>query len=236
MGIIPPCPKCGGPRYYEGHSPRCRPCRLDAQKRARRARAEKLSPCADCGALLPHKELTRRTRRCAACARANERAMEAAYKQRPEIKQREAAWMRQKRAADRDRARAQGRESMRRQRAADPQKNRDGAKRWRQKYPERLRAQNRRTKMQWRAVPIEHTPAQWEAMKAYFSYRCLCCGRYEPEIVLTEDHVIPITRGGTDHISNIQPLCFSCNSAKGNRHETDYRKVSLLCARSRRSL
>ena len=66
------------------------------------------------------------------------------------------------------------------------------------------------------------TPQQWSDLKIQYNFTCLCCGRREPEIKLTADHVIPITRDGTSDISNIQPLCFSCNSTKHNKI-IDYR-------------
>jgi 5-methylcytosine-specific restriction endonuclease McrA len=34
---------------------------------------------------------------------------------------------------------------------------------------------------------------------------------------LTVDHIIPLSRGGTDELSNLQFLCLAHNSGKGDR-------------------
>jgi 5-methylcytosine-specific restriction endonuclease McrA len=67
------------------------------------------------------------------------------------------------------------------------------------------------------------TLRQWQELKAFYDHTCLCCGRKEPEIKLTADHVIPVFLHGTSNIENIQPLCGSCNSSK-HTQIIDYRE------------
>lgn len=53
---------------------------------------------------------------------------------------------------------------------------------------------------------------EWEELKAKQGNRCAKC---KEEKKLTIDHIIPLSKGGKNIISNIQPLCGSCNSSKG---------------------
>lgn len=53
-----------------------------------------------------------------------------------------------------------------------------------------------------------------EVRRAVFSrdgYACVECGATEN---LTVDHILSVVRGGSNHLSNLQTLCRSCNSKK----------------------
>lgn len=75
------------------------------------------------------------------------------------------------------------------------------------------------------------TVNEWVDLRESYGNRCLCCGQREGDISIkngssikiTPDHVIPLARGGSNSIDNIQPLCVPCNASKGARRTTDYR-------------
>lgn len=64
-----------------------------------------------------------------------------------------------------------------------------------------------------------YTDREWQALCREYNFCCARCGRRRR---LTVDHVIPVSKGGSSDISNLQPLCRPCNSLKGARI-VDYR-------------
>jgi len=51
------------------------------------------------------------------------------------------------------------------------------------------------------------------------NYQCKKCGRTEPEVLLTPDHIIPLSKHGDNLPGNIQVLCEPCNHKKSNKIE-----------------
>jgi 5-methylcytosine-specific restriction endonuclease McrA len=58
------------------------------------------------------------------------------------------------------------------------------------------------------------TTEEWFALLEHYGGVCLACGAGEAKD-LSVDHVVPLSKGGPNTITNIQPLCGTCNSLKG---------------------
>jgi len=60
----------------------------------------------------------------------------------------------------------------------------------------------------------------WEDIKAYYNNCCSYCG--EKSSNLTVDHIVPISRGGKNALSNMVPACPHCNCSKNNKDLIDW--------------
>lgn len=75
-----------------------------------------------------------------------------------------------------------------------------------------------------RAAEIEtHTLEQWLAKRDAIGC-CIYCGSPGP---LEKDHATPVTRGGSNGITNVVPACTSCNASKGNLTAAEFIRRTL---------
>ena len=88
-------------------------------------------------------------------------------------------------------------------------------RKWRENNRDKVRIFEKNRGARERNAVGSFTFQEWEDLKKKCNYTCQMCGKKEPKIKLTIDHIIPISRGGINYINNIQPLCRSCNSIKG---------------------
>ena len=86
-----------------------------------------------------------------------------------------------------------------------------------------IASQDRSANVRWvrKFVALgKFTAKEFKDLSSAYGNVCLRCGKSRP---LVADHVIPIAKGGTNDITNIQPLCARCNGIKSDK-STDYRK------------
>jgi len=56
-------------------------------------------------------------------------------------------------------------------------------------------------------------------------FHCELCGISADKKALEVDHITPRNKDGTDDLSNLQALCYSCNAMKRDRDDTDFRII-----------
>ena len=77
-----------------------------------------------------------------------------------------------------------------------------------------------------RLVKFVHVPRRFRRqvtntfLFARDNYRCQFCGRHQHALryreCLTRDHLVPLSRGGSNVWSNVLTACSTCNTRKGN--------------------
>lgn len=53
-------------------------------------------------------------------------------------------------------------------------------------------------------------------------YTCQYCGAKAPNVELHVDHIVPVSKGGTNDLSNLVTACAECNLGKSNLETTKF--------------
>jgi len=84
---------------------------------------------------------------------------------------------------------------------------------WYAQHPEWIQEKTERRRTARTEAPLNDlTAAQWEEIKNAYDHRCVYCGRKMKR--LTQDHITPLSKGGSHTLANVVPACQSCNSKK----------------------
>lgn len=85
---------------------------------------------------------------------------------------------------------------------------------WYQRNPEKGRAALRRKRYRRMNAVGSYTPEQWMQKVSYWGWRCWMCRKPLNIDILTQDHVLPVSKKHLNWLSNLRPACQSCNSRK----------------------
>ncbi len=90
---------------------------------------------------------------------------------------------------------------------------------WQKRNPAKVVALSQRHRSLKMNAQGSYTAKEWLELVELHDGKCVACG---VKGKLTVDHVVPLSKGGTNFIDNLQPLCSKCNSSKGTK-TIDYR-------------
>lgn len=94
----------------------------------------------------------------------------------------------------------------------NPDARKQHDKNYRAAHPEAHKRHKHLRRARERQAEGSFTHEEWDALKHRFDMKCAKCREAKP---LTIDHIVPLAKGGRNDITNIQPLCITCNQRKG---------------------
>lgn len=92
-------------------------------------------------------------------------------------------------------------------------------KEWAKSNPVLAKTYGHKRRAKIRELPSTMTPESWNKALNYFGNKCCYCGKQLP---LSQEHFIPVTKGGSYSEDNIIPACTSCNTSKRDRLFSDW--------------
>jgi 5-methylcytosine-specific restriction endonuclease McrA len=181
------------------------------EQRARNAALKRVEYAKKRGAILERNRAWRRANP-GKVRQYRDRTREARLKQQRQWEASNKERRRAYRVANRERRNEQSRLSMARAYAFDPERIKANVDRWRRANLDKVNTIHERRRARLMGLSIHHTTEEWLALLGRIGGKCAHCGTTER---ISRDHINPLSKGGSDTIDNIQPLCRSCNSRKG---------------------
>lgn len=85
---------------------------------------------------------------------------------------------------------------------------------WSKKNRDKLKIKEEKRRMLEYGASGSHTHEQSKALLEKQKYKCVYCNSCLKKNKKHKDHIIPLSKGGTNNIDNIQWLCVKCNLEK----------------------
>lgn len=124
--------------------------------------------------------------------------------------------------ANREKLRVQDRGRRRRYRDENREEYRARMKRWNDNNPGAKAAHSRTRKARVRNAVGSHSGADVEAILRMQKYRCAYCPANLRHTGHHVDHIVAISRGGSNNRSNLQATCPKCNMSKSDRDPIEF--------------
>lgn len=99
-----------------------------------------------------------------------------------------------------------------------PEEAKENRRKWNRENSEKNKISHLNNKIKREKCDGKFTVKEWIEKKKEYNFTCPACGKKEPDIKLSVDHINPLILGGTNYIENIQPLCIPCNSRKNGKY------------------
>lgn len=140
------------------------------------------------------------------------------YRRRPEVraaqKERSARWHNENKE--------KANEMARQWQIDNPEKVAERNKKWRDANPEHGRAMSSRRRAKIRSAGGTYDHHDVRELLIMQEHRCKTCDKCLIENQYDIDHIVPLSRGGTNWPDNLQILCRYCNRSKGSKLPEDW--------------